>query len=95
MQKALGNHPNVVEIRGLGMLCAVEFARDPASQALFEPSKGIGAKVAGALLGEGIIARTMPQGDILGFAPPLCLTRNEADRIVEATRRAVASTHFA
>jgi L-2,4-diaminobutyrate transaminase len=31
----------------------------------------------------------MPQGDILGFAPPLCLTREEADRIVEATLRAV------
>ncbi|MBO9447388.1 aspartate aminotransferase family protein [Ruegeria sp. R14_0] len=95
MQKALGSHPNVVEIRGEGMLCAVEFARDPASRSFFEPGKGVGAKVAGALLGEGVIARAMPQGDILGFAPPLCLTRNEADRIVEATRRAVASTDFA
>lgn len=95
MQKALGNHPNVVEIRGEGMLCAVEFARDPSSRSFFEPDKGIGAKVAGALLGEGVIARAMPQGDILGFAPPLCLTRDEADRIVEATRRAVASTDFA
>ncbi len=95
MQKALGNHPNVVEIRGEGMLCAVEFARDPSSRLFFEPDKGIGAKVAGALLGEGVIARAMPQGDILGFAPPLCLTRDEADRIVEATRRAVTSTDFA
>ena len=95
MQKALGNHPNVVEIRGEGMLCAVEFARDPSSRLFFEPNKGIGAKVVGALLGEGVIARAMPQGDILGFAPPLCLTRDEADRIVEATRRAVASTDFA
>jgi len=95
MQKALGNHPNVVEIRGEGMLCAVEFARDPSSRSFFEPGKGIGAKVAGALLAEGVIARAMPQGDILGFAPPLCLTRDEADRIVEATRRAVASTDFA
>jgi L-2,4-diaminobutyrate transaminase len=38
-----------------------------------------------------VIARAMPQGDILGFAPPLCLTRQEADRIVEATLRAVGS----
>lgn len=95
MQKALGNHPNVVEIRGEGMLCAVEFARDPSSRSFFEPDKGVGAKVAGALLGEGVIARAMPQGDILGFAPPLCLTRDEADRVVAATRRAVASIDFA
>ncbi len=31
----------------------------------------------------------MPQGDILGFAPPLCLSREEADTIVSATREAV------
>jgi L-2,4-diaminobutyrate transaminase len=31
----------------------------------------------------------MPQGDILGYAPPLCLTRQEADTIVMATRDAI------
>ena len=36
-----------------------------------------------------VIARAMPQGDILGFAPPFCLTRAEADTVVAATRRAV------
>jgi L-2,4-diaminobutyrate transaminase len=33
----------------------------------------------------------MPQGDILGFAPPLCLTREEADIVVEKTAAAVKS----
>ncbi|MEM8729283.1 MAG: aspartate aminotransferase family protein [Pseudomonadota bacterium] len=94
MHQAFDGHPNVAEIRGDGMLCAIEFARDPKSRSFFDPGKGIGAKVAAALLGEGVIARAMPQGDILGFAPPLCLTREEADLIVTATRRAVASTDF-
>jgi L-2,4-diaminobutyrate transaminase len=31
----------------------------------------------------------MPQGDILGFAPPFCLTREEADEVVTKTVRAV------
>jgi L-2,4-diaminobutyrate transaminase len=31
----------------------------------------------------------MPQGDIIGFAPPLCLSRAEADTIVAATAAAV------
>ena len=35
------------------------------------------------------VGRAMPQGDILGFAPPLCLSRAEADAIIEATRKAV------
>jgi len=36
-----------------------------------------------------VIARAMPQGDILGFAPPLCLSEVEADRITEVTAEAL------
>jgi len=36
-----------------------------------------------------VIARAMPQGEIIGFAPPLCLNRQEADQIVAATEKAV------
>ena len=28
---------------------------------------------------KGVVGRAMPQGDILGFAPALCLTREEGD----------------
>ena len=42
-----------------------------------------------ALLGRGVIGRAMPQGDILGFAPPLCLTKSEADIVIAATANAV------
>ena len=37
----------------------------------------------------GVIARAMPQGDIIGFAPPLCLTEAEASKIVGAMQEAV------
>jgi L-2,4-diaminobutyrate transaminase len=36
-----------------------------------------------------VIARAMPQGDIVGFAPPLCLSIAEADIIVTAMAEAV------
>ncbi|HKK37587.1 MAG TPA: aminotransferase [Paracoccaceae bacterium] len=87
---ALAGHPNVAEIRGEGMLAAVELAEDPGARAFFAPEKGVGAAVVGAMLEAGVIARAMPQGDIVGLAPPLCLNRAEADRIVEATAAAVA-----
>ncbi|MBE3637312.1 aspartate aminotransferase family protein [Mangrovicoccus algicola] len=91
MQAALGDHPNVGEVRGEGMLCAVELVADRDSRRFFEASEGKGAKVVAAMLERGVIARAMPQGDILGFAPPLCLTREEADTIVSVTRDAVAA----
>ena len=40
----------------------------------FDPARKIGPRSSAALLERGVIGRAMPQGDILGFAPPLCLT---------------------
>ncbi|MEO0760867.1 MAG: aminotransferase [Pseudomonadota bacterium] len=91
MAEALTAHPHVAEVRGEGLLCAVEFAEDPQERRFFDPARKIGATLAAALLREGVIARAMPEGDILGFAPPLCLDESEADEIVEATHRAVGS----
>jgi L-2,4-diaminobutyrate transaminase len=47
--------------------------------------------VSAALAERGVIGRAMPQGDILGFAPPLCLTREEADIVVDRTADAIQS----
>ena len=66
-----------------------EFVADRPARVLFDPSLKIGAKLALLLRDEGVIARAMPEGDILGFAPPLCLARDEAVTIADATRRAV------
>lgn len=41
------------------------------------PNKKIGPQVSAALLERGVIGRAMPQGGILGFAPPLCLTNRK------------------
>jgi len=89
MLDALGDHPHVGEIRGEGMLCAVEFVKDRDRRTFFDSTDKIGPQVAGALLAEGVIGRAMPQGDILGFAPPFCLTTAEADEIVAKTVTAV------
>ncbi len=89
MREALSDHPHVGDVRGEGMLCAVEFVEDRTEHRFFDPDRKIGPSVAAALLDHGVIARAMPQGDILGFAPPLCLSREEADIIVEKTVNAV------
>ncbi|MDJ0627584.1 MAG: aspartate aminotransferase family protein [Rhodobacter sp.] len=89
MADALGSHSHVGEVRGEGMLCAVEFVADREARRFFDPAEKVGPRVASALLSRGVIARAMPQGDILGFAPPLCLSRAEADNIVAKTSEAV------
>ncbi|GHE00104.1 aminotransferase [Defluviimonas sp. 20V17] len=90
MKEALGDHAHVGDIRGEGMLCAVEFVEDRDARRFFGAERKVGPQIAAALLKRDVIGRAMPQGDILGFAPPLCLTQDEADRIVAATQEAVS-----
>ncbi len=89
MRAALADHPNVGDVRGEGMLCAVELVSDRDTRTFFDPSQKVGPSIAAKLLDQGIIARAMPQGDILGFAPPFCLTQAQADEVVEKTVSAV------
>jgi L-2,4-diaminobutyrate transaminase len=89
MKDALGDHANVGEIRGEGLLCAIEFVEDKANTKFFDPSRKIGPMVSAAMLERGVIARAMPQGDIIGFAPPFCITKDEVDTVVMATVDAV------
>ncbi len=92
MRDALSDHANVGDVRGEGMLCAVEFVKEKDGRKFFDAADKIGPQVSAALLAQDqVIARAMPQGDILGFAPPFCLTREEADTVVAATLRAVTT----
>ncbi|MCC0075895.1 MAG: aminotransferase class III-fold pyridoxal phosphate-dependent enzyme [Rhodobacter sp.] len=89
MTETLGDHPNVGDIRGEGMLCAVELTSDRATRAGFQPVASAAGKVVAEMLKRGVIARAMPQADMLGFAPPLCLTEGEAETIVRVTAEAL------
>ncbi|MDF1715424.1 MAG: aspartate aminotransferase family protein [Antarcticimicrobium sp.] len=91
LTQALGDHAHVGDIRGEGLLCAVEFVKDRDSRSFFDAGDKVGPTVAAKLLEQGVIGRAMPQGDIIGFAPPFCLTRDEADEIAGKLVKAVAA----
>ncbi len=86
---ALAGHRFVGDVRGDGMLAAVELQRDPGARADFDAADKITAQVVGEMAKRGVIARAMPQGEIIGFAPPLCLTKGEADTIVSVARDSI------
>ena len=91
LKETVGDHVHVGDVRGEGMLAAIEFMADRDTHRFFDASEKVGPRIAAALLEDGVIARAMPQGDILGFAPPFCLTSAEADEIAVKTARAVKS----
>ncbi|MBL8266531.1 aminotransferase [Steroidobacter sp.] len=85
----VGSNEFVGEIRGVGMLAAIEFVADRQTKRRFEPTAKVGARLSAAARKRGLITRAMPHGDILGFAPPLVLTRADADQIVGIVSEAV------
>lgn len=89
LRGAVAGHANVAEVRGVGLMAAVEFMEDPGARKWFEPPMSVSSKISAAMQRRGVIARPMPEGDIIGFAPPLCITRDEVDQVVEALQASV------
>lgn len=91
LRTAFEGLPIVGEVRGLGMMAAVEFVADPATKTRFDPALKLGPRISQAARDRGLIARAMPHGDILGFAPPLVMRKEEVDEMVsiaaDATRQ--------
>lgn len=83
--------PIVGEVRGVGLMGAIEFVADREKKARFDSSLSVGARISKAARDRGLIARAMPHGDILGFAPPLVTTKDEVDEIVAIAEAAVRS----
>lgn len=81
--------PIVGEVRGVGMLGALEFVANRERKTRFDPGLKVGARISKAARDRGLIARAMPHGEILGFAPPLVTTRDEVDEIVAIAEKAV------
>jgi len=80
MLAAVGDHPLVGEIRGLGFMLGIELVQDRASKTPFAREKLVGRRLLRKLLERGLISRAL--GDTLVFAPPLVLQRSELDELV-------------
>ncbi|NBB13714.1 aminotransferase [Pseudomonas sp. SLFW] len=89
LHEVFDNLPIVGEVRGVGLMAAIEFVADPATKKRFDPALKVGARISKAARDLNLIARAMPHGEILGFAPPLTTTEKEVDQIVDIARQAV------
>lgn len=91
LQAKFAQLPIVGEVRGVGLMGAIEFVADRERKTRFDPALKVGARVSKAARDRGLIARAMPHGDILGFAPPLVITKSEVDELVSIAESAVRS----
>jgi len=89
--RSLSGHPLVGEARGIGLIGALELVRDKATRANFDAKDGVGAYLVRRAQQHGAILRNMA-GDVIAFSPPLVITEDEIDTLVERTRLALDDT---
>ena len=73
------SHPLVGEVRGVGLIAAVELVADKATKAKFEPGR-VGPWIYARAHDHGLVIRAV--GDAICFCPPLIVTEAEIDEIV-------------
>jgi 4-aminobutyrate--pyruvate transaminase len=84
------NHPLVGEIRGIGLIGAIELVADKAGKTPFDPKASVGGFLAKRAHYYGLIIR--PLVDTIAFCPPLIITEDQIDLMFERFSRALDDT---
>jgi L-2,4-diaminobutyrate transaminase len=79
--EGLRSHPIVGDVRGLGLLMAIELLRDPIRREDFAPDAGVDNQVAAVAREMGLFVR--PLGGTVLLGPPLIFTKAQAERAVD------------
>ena len=78
----LADHPNVGNVRNVGIMTGIELMMDKKRKIPFDPSLKIGATICDKVRKHGVIIR--PLGDVLVVMPPLCITEKQIEIILNA-----------
>ena len=87
--RELNDHPLVGEVRGVGMLGAIELVQDKATRKRYE-GKGVGMICRQFCFDNGLIMRAV--GDTMIISPPLVITKDEIDELVTKARKCLDLT---
>ena len=90
LREAFAGHPIVGEVRGLGLLAAIELVPDPAKRAFFPEIGNVGALCRNYCFGSGLISRAIR--DTMVLAPPLIVSESEIEEIIAKLKAAVDNT---
>ncbi len=84
------DHPLVGEVRGIGLIGAVELVADKAARTPFDPTDAVGPYLAKRAAHHGLIIRAL--GDAIGFCPPLIIAEPEIDLMLDLFGKALDDT---
>ncbi|WP_434952715.1 aspartate aminotransferase family protein [Shewanella sp. HL-SH4] len=87
----LAEHPLVGEVRGLGLVAAIELVQDKAKRQRFSAKIGVGTWCRDFCIEHGLVMRSV--GDTMIISPPLVITKAEIDELVDKALMALNDTY--
>ena len=87
LQSVVGDHPLVGEVRGFGLLAAIEIVKDKTTKERFEPSGSAAVVVRDHSIDAGMMMRAV--GDTMILSPPLTWTRDTIDTAAAIVKTAL------
>ena len=84
------DRPFVGEVRGVGLIAAVELVADKSTKATFDPIGKVGGYLVERAQAHGLILRNL--GDSIAFSPPLIITESQVDEMLESFGKALEDT---
>ena len=88
LRRRFADHELVGEVRGVGMIGAIELVADREARRNFDAKAKIGARMAKLCEAHGVIARTLVN-DTIAFSPPLIMTEPEVHEMLDRVTRAL------
>jgi len=82
LRRRFQDHPLVGEVRGIGLIGAVELVEDKEARRNFDPVRKVGPRLVKIAEQHGLICRAMVL-DSIGFSPPLIISRDEIDEMLD------------
>ena len=84
LQSLVDEFPNIDNARGLGLMAAIDVVQSKDSR---EPDAKRAEKISNAALEMGLRARSI--GEAIAFSPPLCITADEVDIVINTMGDAI------
>jgi putrescine---pyruvate transaminase len=90
LRETFEDHPLVGEVRGVGLIAAIELVEDKATRKHFEPVGKVGTRCRNLCFDNGLVMRATR--DAMVMSPPLVISHDEIDEFMVRARRSVDMT---
>ncbi len=90
LRETFADHPLVGEVRGIGLLAAIELVPEKPKRSFFASDTGVGTHCRNYCFENGLVMRAIR--DTMVLSPPFTITEKEVEEIIEKAKHAIDQT---